>query len=198
MEMRASRHSVYQQGLRTSRPSRIFRTCTLVAFLLAFSLAAAAIWSTWQYTQFDSNDWDMTHSLLPPVYKYFDKNRNAPAILAIRKTILDVKKPIPTCRFPTGAGGAKTGSAANGNSVADKHWTLVKKLTTWRGSVGGCLLAGTVKKGPCTGYERESGTSVKALAPVAVNRWRHTVTTAKKTAYNAFCVLLTTGAKYQD
>ena len=79
------------------RPSSIFRTCTIVSSVLAFGLTACAILSVWKYTSHDTNDWNATHKILKPAYEYYDLNRNANAILAIRSDTVNVASLKDTC-----------------------------------------------------------------------------------------------------
>ncbi len=83
------------------RPSSIFRMCTIVSSVLAFGLTACAVLSVWKYTNHDTNDWNADHKILKPAYEYFDLNRNANAILAIRSDTVNVAALKDTCTMTT-------------------------------------------------------------------------------------------------
>ena len=51
-----------------SKPSAVFRKCTDVSFILAFSLTIVAVWSVCKFTKHDANDWAVDHNELLPTY----------------------------------------------------------------------------------------------------------------------------------
>ena len=62
----------------------VFKLCTTVALVLALSLTICAFFSIWSFTKHDAVDTAKLAQLVP-AYQYFDKNRDAQAIMNIRQ-----------------------------------------------------------------------------------------------------------------
>lgn len=130
--------------------------CTIVTFVLAFGLTIGAVFSIWRFTTHDAADWTKTHEQLTPAYKYFDANRDAKAILAIRMiegTTAELK--VAKCRANVVDGTNVDGyvaSAAAGTATKvglETDWEKMTNLAMWRGTVNGCITDGKVTKGKC-------------------------------------------------
>ena len=67
-----------------NRTHAIFKLCTIVALILAFALTICAVFSVWNFAQYDTADRALDHKSITPAYTYFDMNRDAKAILFLR------------------------------------------------------------------------------------------------------------------
>ena len=123
---------------------------------------------------------------MPPAYTYFDTNRDAGAILSIRKLTIDTN---PNFSVVVTNGSTTAGDGAGTNYTAD--WKTVAVLGTWRGTVAGCDADDKITAGTCSANSILTGTDINATAAAGLNRWR-----SSTTEKFVFSVLRTKGTRF--
>jgi hypothetical protein len=160
---------------------------------MALGLCTTAGWAVWRYTAHDNNDWNLNHNSLTPAYNYFDTNRNAPGILAIRQLTGD-HAALTTHACTKILGYPMVTSAAGDGVGVTTGWRKVTNLLSWRGSNAGCLVNGVAVPGACSPLQLNSGKNIAANPSINLNRWRNN----GLTNLNMFCVLEATSRTYQE
>ena len=83
---------------------------------MALGLTCVACFTLYRFSSFDNNDWKENHFELSNAYAYYDTNRDAGAILAIR----GVSGNASNCLGITASTQANEGFGVDGNGVAKK------------------------------------------------------------------------------
>ena len=110
---------------------------------MALGLTCTACFTLYRFSSFDKNDWKENHFELSNAYTYFDSNRDAGAILAIRGVNGNNASNCLGLTFPSNE--LNEGYNVTGNGDAKKsQWELVKTLYTLPRYAAGCLNNGKV------------------------------------------------------
>ena len=119
-----------QQTMVYSRTTDVFKICTSVVLVLAVSLTIAALFSVYNFAAYDTKDRPLDHNQLVPTFKYFDQNRDANAILAIRRhTYTSGKTEADACSLDSSE--AINPAYINGDQIPEPATVFAAKNNQW-------------------------------------------------------------------